>query len=327
VDQFRDRLWNLIVYEYEKSEQLHVQDTSNNKIVMNPCSNPGHNVTTAINGSNYLLVGTGSVLVCKEYMKRIIPHPIHTPIQHIYDESLRSISSSSIDDNKVVGGIQHPSIYNESPPQQEQTDNLSTQNDSDTPYPDFLAMSLYFFTFDSIRVFTSDAIVNERWPKPTLLELENATIKYCSMDLIHDIYPLYDNDPQKQPHPYTRKGIVQHRCMEAIYMISLLETFGFRSHERHITFAFDVNGSEVEWTLGMALQYYSNNNINTEQDNTCAWDSHGGSHAYPDQKTTRNSNQISFSIVQRVRNYLSKILASDTTSTSTGNAESIASKQ
>ena len=315
VDQFRDRLWNLLIYDYHKSEQFPQQDVSSSILVVNPCSNPGHNVTATINGTAYLLVGSGSVMICKEYMKRIIPHPIHTPIHDIYDESLRSSSG-----NKVVGGIQHPSIYNESPPQQEQADNSSTQDDSDTQYPDFLAMSLYFFTFDSIRVFTNDPIVNERWPKPTLFELENATSTYCSMNLVKDIYPLYDNDPLKQPHPYTRKGIVQHRCMEAIYMISLLETFGFRSHERHITFAFDVNGSEVEWTLGMALQYYSNNKVITEQDHTCAWDSHG-SHTARDQKS--NSSQIPPSFVRRIRNYIKQVLVPDTNS----NAKSIASNQ
>ena len=268
VDKFRDRLWNLLVYDSEKSESFKQQDMSSNNIVMNPCSNPGHNVTATINGTAYLLVGIGNILVCKDYMKRIIPHPIQTPIHQIYDEILQSTS------NKVVGGIQHPSIYNESPHvQQNRDNNASSQDDNSTQSPDFLAMSLYFFTFDSIRVFTNDPILNERWPKPTLSELENATNKYCTMNLVHDIYPLYDNDPQNLPHPYTRKGIVQHRCMEAIYMISLLETFGFTSHERHITFAFDVNGSEVEWTLGMALQYYSNNNITTEKDkSSCRWD-------------------------------------------------------
>ena len=312
VDQFRERLWNLIVYDYENSKQSLQEERSSIKIVKNPCSNPGHNVTSIINGTAYLLVGTGNVLVCKEHMKRIIPHPIKTPIYHIYDEPLRSANSGS---NNVVGGIQHPSIYNESPPQLGQDDSSSSQDDDDSPSPDFLAMSLYFFTFDSIRVFTNDSIVNERWPKPTLLELENATCKYCAMNLVNDIYPLYDNDPHKQPHPYTRKGIVQHRCMEAIYMISLLETFGFTGHERHITFAFDVNGSEVEWTLGMALQYYSNNNNETDHDQlTCAWDGDTSSSITftdHDDKKPRERLSRATSIVQRIRKYFNQIWATD----------------
>ena len=310
VDQFRDRLWNLLVYDKGKSDEALQQEKSANKIVMNPCSNPGHNVTATINGTAYLLVGIGNVVVCKEYMKRIIPHPIQTPIHHIYDDSLRSTSMNS---NKVVGGIQHPSIYNESPSlQQEQDINTSSLGDDGSQSPDFLAMSLYFFTFDSIRVFTNDPIVNERWPKPTLLELENATSQYCTMNLVDDIYPLYDMDPQNQPHPYTRKGIVQHRCMEAIYMISLLETFGFTSHERHITFAFDVNGSEVEWTLGMALQYYANNNNNTEQDqNSCPWDSLSGNAFSNHDSVMLSKSSSQGSIVQRIRNYFSQSLFPD----------------
>jgi hypothetical protein len=105
--------------------------------------------------------------------------------------------------------------------------------------------------------------------------------------------------------------------MEAIYMISLLETFGFTSHERHITFAFDVNGSEVEWTLGMALQYYANNNNDTvrENQNSCRWDSHRTS-ADTDKFSRRNfgmvakySSQLTVSMVHRMRDYINEVLA------------------
>jgi len=40
-------------------------------------------------------------------------------------------------------------------------------------------------------------------------------------------------------------------------MITLLiDGFGFDPQSRDITFTFDVNGQEVEWTLGMALASY-----------------------------------------------------------------------
>lgn len=49
-----------------------------------------------------------------------------------------------------------------------------------------------------------------------------------------------------------------HRCYESVFMITLLiDGFGFDPHSRDITFAFDVNGQEVEWTLGMALYTYA----------------------------------------------------------------------
>lgn len=48
------------------------------------------------------------------------------------------------------------------------------------------------------------------------------------------------------------------RCFESVFMITLLiDGFGFDPHSRDITFAFDVNGQEVEWTLGMALYTYA----------------------------------------------------------------------
>jgi GDA1/CD39 (nucleoside phosphatase) family len=307
ADQFRERLWSLLIYEHET--QIHQQDVSTGIMeIINPCSNPGHNVPASSNNNvEYLLVGTGNVLTCKEYMKRIIPHPIHTPIHHIYDGSLTGSNN-----NNVIGGIEHPSIYNNDSQQRQQPPTIAT-NDDEVQSNDFLAMSLYFFTFDAIRVFTKDEIVNEQWPKPTLLELQHATMTYCKMNLMDDILPLYENS--QQPHPYTRKGIVQHRCMEAIYMISLLETFGFTSNERHITFAYDVNGSEVEWTLGMALQYYSNNIINhhkndpnllpVEPKQTCAWD------RCDTVVLHLNGTANNTTVIQRIREFFKRLLVSD----------------
>jgi len=41
-------------------------------------------------------------------------------------------------------------------------------------------------------------------------------------------------------------------------MITLLiDGYGFDPHSRDITFTYDVNGQEVEWTLGMALATYA----------------------------------------------------------------------
>jgi hypothetical protein len=44
------------------------------------------------------------------------------------------------------------------------------------------------------------------------------------------------------------------RCVEALYITTLLEDgFGFRGTHRGITLALEVDGTEVEWTLGFAL--------------------------------------------------------------------------
>jgi GDA1/CD39 (nucleoside phosphatase) family len=55
-------------------------------------------------------------------------------------------------------------------------------------------------------------------------------------------------------HPYTKDSKLAYRCMEALYMVTLLEHgFGFDGQSRNITLALEVSGNEVEWTLGFAL--------------------------------------------------------------------------
>lgn len=48
------------------------------------------------------------------------------------------------------------------------------------------------------------------------------------------------------------------RCFESVYMVTLLrDGFGFEMESRDITFTFLVDGSEVEWTLGMAISHFA----------------------------------------------------------------------
>ena len=55
-------------------------------------------------------------------------------------------------------------------------------------------------------------------------------------------------------HAFTKSSQLHNRCLEALYMTTLLEYgFGFNSSHRNITLALEVMGHEVEWTLGFAL--------------------------------------------------------------------------
>ena len=55
-------------------------------------------------------------------------------------------------------------------------------------------------------------------------------------------------------HAFTKSSQLHNRCLEALYMTTLLEYgFGFDSSHRNITLALEVLGHEVEWTLGFAL--------------------------------------------------------------------------
>ena len=52
----------------------------------------------------------------------------------------------------------------------------------------------------------------------------------------------------------TNDDKLPNRCVEALYITTLLEDgFGFRGTHRGITLALEIDGTEVEWTLGFAL--------------------------------------------------------------------------
>ena len=88
------------------------------------------------------------------------------------------------------------------------------------------------------------------WPTPTLNEIDDALDGLCSRNWRGDL----DEIGERRMHRFTRADILPHRCMEAVYIATLLRHgFGFHPEARDITFAFDVDGSEVEWSLGMAL--------------------------------------------------------------------------
>lgn len=72
---------------------------------------------------------------------------------------------------------------------------------------------------------------------------------FCSMDWMEDGKHL------KSRHKYTSDDRLQFRCLEANYILALLRHgFGFEPHHRNITLALEVKGTEVEWTLGYALE-------------------------------------------------------------------------
>jgi len=56
------------------------------------------------------------------------------------------------------------------------------------------------------------------------------------------------------PHTWTWEDQLPHRCFEAVYITTILQdAYGFDPDARAITYALEVGGMEVEWTLGYAL--------------------------------------------------------------------------
>ena len=193
--------------------QLQADSCCDAKILENPCTFKGYE----IEWHGYTLVGTGDAHACVEQVQRLIPH--HEPDHHEF-----SLGSH-------VGGVQHPPVRGK-----------------------FFAMSLYFFTLDSLRELSHPdpaayEALNLSWPTPSIAELYNALDGLCSRSWEGDLQDIADT-----AHAFTRPEVLPHRCLESVYMVTLLKDgFGFAPESRDITFTFLVDGSEVEWSLGMAL--------------------------------------------------------------------------
>ena len=219
VDRFRERFWDTLVEDWRQETFIRYdkddQFASLSREVDNPCANKGYKTQW----QGITLVGTGDTAACVRHTQRLIPHPHHS--------SNHTTSSHS----HTVGGRTHPPIRGS-----------------------FLAMSLYFFSLDSLRVLSiGDAkeTLNKVWPTPTLHELSNTLNGLCSRPY---------QELLKLEHSFTSQEVLPHRCFETVYMVTLLKDgFGFDPNERSITYTFLVNGTEVEWTLGMALTLYNNN--------------------------------------------------------------------
>ena len=219
VDQFRERLWNLLVWDHtQQLLQQEEDDSCDAGYIENPCTNPGYTVEW----EGYTLLGTGDAAACQRQVQRLIPHP-----ESVVDHDNNNTSASSDEDRRrrVVGGIEHPPVTGR-----------------------FVAMSLYFFTLDCLRELTGHEELNASWPTPSIAELEAALSDLCERDWHDDLVH------QNGKHRFTRPEVLPLRCFEGVYMVTLLKDgFGFAPESRDITFAYEVNESEVEWTLGMAL--------------------------------------------------------------------------
>jgi hypothetical protein len=218
ADQFRERLWTTWITEWQALNGT--PETCDAHVIPNPCAFKGYEAEW----QGYKLVGTGDAHKCVQEVQRHIPHPEQTL------EELNHLDEITMPE-QMVGGISHPPVHGK-----------------------FVAMSLYFFTLDTLRALSHPdkeayEALNLSWPNPSIEELYNALDGLCSRQWQGDL-----EDIQHDAHPYTKAETLPHRCMEAVYIVTLLrDGFGFAPESRDITFTFLVDGSEVEWTLGMAL--------------------------------------------------------------------------
>ena len=228
ADQFRERLWDLWVSEAKEmsTEEDHI-------VIFNPCSFKGYEMIWR----SYNLLGTGDAILCAEQVNRLIPHHHNViDLDELYDENIESQRAKEVQQRhaakaKMVGGISHPPITGK-----------------------FYGMSLYFFTLDCLREMSDpDHPIHVSWPTPSISELTHALDAFCSRSWPGDL-----EESQHEAHEHTRAEVLPHRCIEAVYMVTLLrDGFGFHPSSRDITFTQWVEGNEVEWSLGLVLSEFA----------------------------------------------------------------------
>jgi hypothetical protein len=231
VDQFRERLWDLWVSEAKRKSQKKESEI-NLPVINNPCSFVGYQMTY----KGFNLFGTGNSIQCAEQINRLIPHRDNViDLDELLDENIGSRSNEKQEQpttkRKMVGGVEHPPIRGK-----------------------FYGMSLYFFTLDCLRELSDPSHpINISWPTPSIEELTHALNAFCARKWQGDL-----EEVQHEAHEHTRAEVLPHRCIEAVYMVTLLrDGFGFHPSSRDIIFAQWVEGNEVEWSLGMALSEFA----------------------------------------------------------------------
>ena len=126
---------------------------------------------------------------------------------------------------------------------------------------EFVAMSVYYYSLSFAlgfmaqveeKVNKADGIDRRMEPplrltNPTIEEMEMAASALCSLDydiLSENLTAFSDTTgPDQLPH----------RCLEVYYISGLLRSYGFGGHDRNVMIADQINGEDVEWTLGAYL--------------------------------------------------------------------------
>jgi len=136
---------------------------------------------------------------------------------------------------------------------------------------EFVAMSVYFFAVDCLRHLgpnfsaaasesypaASSAIsieaaqaISLSWPQPSVSELTAAAVGFCAAPWARAV----SLAAERGDHEWTWSHQMPHRCFEAVFVASWLEHgLGLGAESRAVTYAVDMSGMEVEWTLGFAL--------------------------------------------------------------------------
>jgi len=227
ANEARKRLWNQLIIDSQRRDRKQGNATSDEdgkKIILNnPCFYEGY--TAEYNG--YTLLGTGGTEECTVQIQRLIKHQ---PAMDNMNYTGITTNTNNTQNGRIVGGIEHPPIKGK-----------------------FIAMSLFYYSLDCLRELSNNDKLSLSWPNPSIEELGNALDGLCSRKWYGDL-----KENQQSLHSLTSASVLPHRCFESVYIVTLLrDGFGFLPQSRDITFTNLVKGSVVDWSLGMALALFA----------------------------------------------------------------------
>jgi len=150
-------------------------------------------------------------------------------------------------------------------PEQAATSSTSTR---------FFLISGYLYVTDFVRWWLEQPGVRtdefevlrgpDAFTTPTIAELRAAATVLCAENW--ERLTSIASDPTRR-HKFTKDHKVPHRCFEVNYINALLSTgYGFGENERIFKIVEDIDGSEIEWTLGAFLHDLASPGSNRRQE-------------------------------------------------------------
>jgi len=258
VEVVRERFQQTLIAAHLASA-AHVEESAQNRrnnksgfiSVLNPCTQKGFwtdwtgfvslldsadDVRHHKDSQTYRLVGTGEPAKCIALLGELLwpTGSCAEQLAHIGSTPEEPIAPTLAQKPCFLGAVPHPRVQGP-----------------------FYGMSVYYYANDAVRTLLGEAgeKLFANWPNPTVDELEAAAHKFCKQPWPGDPLDAHTN-AWRNKHAFSGTKQLPHRCFESLYMSLVLEhAFGFDRDARQITFALDVEGNEVEWTLGYALAH------------------------------------------------------------------------
>mmetsp|Transcript_45199 Transcript_45199/g.57885 ORF Transcript_45199/g.57885 Transcript_45199/m.57885 type:complete len:430 (+) Transcript_45199:416-1705(+) len=235
ADQIREKYWNyLLSRQMDPAVEERREDTK----VSNPCAFVG----LEVDWHGQTLVGTGDTKECALHIRHVLSGGGCSTTQdnQLNDKGEEGGSETLTEERCPLEGHAHvPEVEG----------------------VEFVAMSIYFFALDCMRSLShllegGDLHDNhidfaQQWPSPSIDSLLLASQAFCET-------PWEKVSSPDVFHRWTWDDQMPHRCFETVFIATLLkEGFGIHPEHRTITYALELEGMEVEWTLGYLLSKIS----------------------------------------------------------------------